>query len=51
MFVGEGDMSKIRIPVDNGPWRDGNGSLYERGMRVAALANWPVRSTRTRRER
>ena len=41
MFAGEGDMSKIRIPVDNGPWRDGKGSLYEGGTRVVALANWP----------
>ena len=41
MFAGEGDMSKIKIPVDNGPYRDGNGSLYEGGTRVVALANWP----------
>jgi arylsulfatase A-like enzyme len=43
MFAGEGDMSKIRIPVDNGPYRDGKGSLYEGGTRVVALANWPGR--------
>jgi arylsulfatase A-like enzyme len=41
MFAGEGDMSKIRIPCDNGPYRDGKGSLYEGGTRVAALVNWP----------
>jgi arylsulfatase A-like enzyme len=41
MFAGEGDMSKIKIPVDNGPYRDGKGSLYEGGTRVVALANWP----------
>jgi arylsulfatase A-like enzyme len=41
MFAGEGDMSKIVIPVDNGPYRDGKGSLYEGGTRVIALANWP----------
>jgi arylsulfatase A-like enzyme len=41
MFAGEGDMSKIRIPCDNGPYRDGKGSVYEGGTRVAALANWP----------
>jgi arylsulfatase A-like enzyme len=41
MFAGEGDMSKVRIPCDNGPYRDGKGSLYEGGTRVAALANWP----------
>jgi arylsulfatase A-like enzyme len=40
MFAGEGDMSKIKIPVDNGPLRDGKGSLYEGGTRVVALANW-----------
>ncbi|WP_374546165.1 arylsulfatase [Rhodoblastus sp.] len=41
MFAGEGDMSKIKIPVQNGPWRDGKGTLYEGGTRVIALANWP----------
>ena len=41
MFAGEGDMSKIKIPVDNGPYREGKGSLYEGGTRVIALANWP----------
>ncbi len=41
MFAGEGDMSKVRIPCDNGPYRDGKGSLYEGGTRVVALANWP----------
>jgi arylsulfatase A-like enzyme len=41
MFAGEGDMSKVKIPCDNGPYRDGKGSLYEGGTRVAALATWP----------
>ncbi|MCX5496703.1 arylsulfatase [Kaistia dalseonensis] len=41
MFAGEGDMSKIKIPVDNGPYRDGKASLYEGGTRVISLANWP----------
>ncbi len=41
MFAGEGDMSKIKIPCDNGPYRDGKGTLYEGGTRVVALANWP----------
>jgi arylsulfatase A-like enzyme len=41
MFAGEGDMSKITIPCDNGPYRDGKGSLYEGGTRVVAFANWP----------
>ncbi len=43
MFAGEGDMSKIRIPCDNGPYRDGKGSIYEGGTRVVALANFPGR--------
>jgi len=41
MFAGEGDMSKVKIPCDNGPYRDGKGSLYEGGTRVVALVNWP----------
>jgi arylsulfatase A-like enzyme len=35
------DVSKIQIPCDNGPYRDGKGMLYEGGTRVCALANWP----------
>jgi len=35
------DMSKVKIPCDNGPYRDGKGSLYEGGTRVCALASWP----------
>ncbi|MCG3200766.1 MAG: Arylsulfatase [Gammaproteobacteria bacterium] len=40
-FTGEIDMSKSTIPADNGPFRDGKGTLYEGGTRVVALANWP----------
>ena len=40
-LTGEIDMSKSTIPADNGPWRDGKGSLYEGGVRVVALAHWP----------
>jgi arylsulfatase A-like enzyme len=43
MFAGEGDVSKIKIPVDNGSLRDGKGTLYEGGTRVVAFANWPGR--------
>jgi arylsulfatase A-like enzyme len=41
MFAGEGDMSKVKIPCDNGPYREGKGTLYEGGTRVVALMNWP----------
>jgi arylsulfatase A-like enzyme len=40
-FTGEVDMSKSVIPADNGPFREGKGTLYEGGTRVLALANWP----------
>jgi arylsulfatase A-like enzyme len=44
MFAGVmADMSKIKIPCDNGPYRDGKGSLFEGAMRVCAIANWPGR--------
>lgn len=44
MFAGQmADVSKIKIPCDNRPYRDGKGSLYEGGCRVAAFANWPGR--------
>lgn len=42
MFAGVmADMSKIRIPCNNDPYRDGKGSLFEGGTRVCACANWP----------
>ena len=40
-FTGEMDMTKFKIPCDNGSYRDGKGTLYEGGTRVVALANWP----------
>jgi arylsulfatase A-like enzyme len=44
MFAGAiTDMSKVVLPADNGPYRDGKGTLYEGGTRVAALASWPGR--------
>ncbi|MBI1374766.1 MAG: sulfatase-like hydrolase/transferase [Phycisphaera sp.] len=42
MFAGVmADVSKIKIPCDNAPLRDGKGSLFEGGSRVCAAANWP----------
>jgi arylsulfatase A-like enzyme len=35
------DMSKVVIPCDNGPYREGKGELYEGGTRMIAFANWP----------
>ncbi len=39
-MTGEVDTSGGKIPADNGPYRDGKGSFYEGGTRVAALAHW-----------
>src|SRR5262249_41740720 len=42
MFAGVmADMSKIKIPCDNGLYREGKGTLYEGGTRVCAFASWP----------
>ena len=35
------DMAGVVIPCDNGPYREGKGTLYEGGTRVIALASWP----------
>ncbi len=35
------DVTKIKLPCDNGPYREGKGTLFEGGHRVAACANWP----------
>lgn len=44
MFAGQmADLSKTKIPCDNGPYRGGKGQLFEGGCRVAACANWPGR--------
>jgi len=39
-FAGDSKVSG-GLPADNGPYRDGKGTLYEGGTRVVALANWP----------
>jgi arylsulfatase A-like enzyme len=42
MFAGQmADLSKTKLPCDNGPYRDGKGTLFEGGCLVAACANWP----------
>ncbi len=46
MFAGQmTDLSKTKLPCDNGPYRDGKGTLFEGGTRVVAAANWPGRIT------
>lgn len=41
LFAGDADVSNLKLPAENGPYRGGKGTLYEGGTRVAALANWP----------
>jgi arylsulfatase A-like enzyme len=42
MFAGQmADLSKTKIPCDNGPYQGGKGTLFEGGCLVAACANWP----------
>src|SRR5262245_10182249 len=43
LFAGDADVSNLKLPADNGPYRGGKSMLYEGGTRVAALANWPGR--------
>jgi arylsulfatase A-like enzyme len=31
----------VKLPCDNGPYKEGKGTVYEGGTRVCALANWP----------
>jgi arylsulfatase A-like enzyme len=42
-LAGDADVSNLKLPADNGPYRGGKGDLYEGGTRAAALANWPGR--------
>ena len=37
MLAGDADVSNLKLPADNGPYRGGKGMLYEGGTRVAAL--------------
>jgi arylsulfatase A-like enzyme len=39
LFSGDTKVSG-GLPADNGPYRDGKGTVYEGGTRVVALANW-----------
>lgn len=39
-FTGE-SVVKGELPPNNGPYRDGKGTLYEGGTLVGAIANWP----------
>lgn len=42
LFTGAiADVSKSKIPCDNGPYREGKGSVYEGGTRVVSFVNWP----------
>ncbi|MGF6430068.1 arylsulfatase B [Bradyrhizobium sp. Pha-3] len=41
LLAGDADVSKLKLPADNGSYRGGKGMLYEGGTRVAAFANWP----------
>ena len=42
MFAGDTKVAG-GLPANNGPYRDGKGTLFEGGTRVAAFANWPGR--------
>lgn len=40
MFLGEAAEAGD-LPANNGPYREGKGTLYEGGTRVVGLVNWP----------
>lgn len=40
LFAGDSKVSG-KLPADNGPYRDGKGTLFEGGTRVVGLVNWP----------
>lgn len=42
IFAGDTEVAGS-LPADNGSYRDGKGTLYEGGTRVAAFMNWPGR--------
>ncbi|TIV96781.1 MAG: sulfatase, partial [Mesorhizobium sp.] len=40
MFAGDSKVGG-KLPADNGPYREGKGTLYEGGTRSVAFMNWP----------
>ena len=40
LFAGESKVGD-NLPADNGPYREGKGTLYEGGTRVVGFMNWP----------
>lgn len=40
LFAGESKVGD-NLPADNGPYRDGKGTLFEGGTRVVGFMNWP----------
>jgi arylsulfatase A-like enzyme len=42
MFAGESKVGN-NLPADNGPYREGKGTLYEGGTRACGFINWPGR--------
>jgi arylsulfatase A-like enzyme len=40
IFAGDSKVAG-KLPADNGPYREGKGTLFEGGTRVVAFINWP----------
>ncbi len=43
IFVSD-NGGQLNVGAHNGPLREGKGTMYEGGLRVPAIASWPVRS-------